>query len=223
MTATNIINFYFIRHAESLANIDTRNVIGGQNLLVDLSPLGKRQAVALGEKLEEEGVKFIAVYTSTALRTKETANLVLDILEYTGPVEATSQLLEQSAGGWEGKSRNIYQRPDVKAALDQDNWNYVPGDDEPGESKHQVAMRMIDWLNDTLDHFRQFPGNWNIAVFSHGLAIKFLFALLLNYPRNTAYKIPIDNTSVSQLRYVNGKLIHQVSRFNDISHLSLIE
>ncbi|CAH6419878.1 Hypothetical protein HVR_LOCUS957 [uncultured virus] len=38
------VNFYFIRHEESEANIDTRNIIGGQNLTVPLTNKGKAQA-----------------------------------------------------------------------------------------------------------------------------------------------------------------------------------
>jgi len=223
MENNNCINFYFIRHAESEANIDTRNIIGGRNIGVPLSHEGVKQAEALGYQLKNEGIVFNNVFTSTALRTQDTAKIVLSIMGYTDNINTSSDLLEQGAGDWEGQSREIYNRPDVRYSLDRDNWNYVPGDNQPGESQSMVARRMIQWLNQPLSYYGQFPGVWNIAVFTHGLAIKFLMAQLLNLNRNTAYKIPIDNTSVTLLQFVNGQLILPMKRSNDTSHYSFIK
>lgn len=91
------------------------------------------------------------------------------------------------------KSRTIYNRADVRLALDTDNWNYIPGDEQQGESQSMVAQRMIKW---STYHSRS-AINSNIAVFTHGLSIKFLLAEIQNLDRLTAYEMPIDNASVT--------------------------
>lgn len=205
----------------------------------------------MGIQLKKEGVVFNEVHTSTALRTQQTASLVLDPLEYKGTVAITPAILEQSGGGWEGQSRLIYQRNDVKRNLDIDNWNYVPGGDKPGESQHTTAERMTNWSQQQINNYSKCSGTWNIGVFTHGLAIKLMIAKLFDLYRPLAYKIPTDNTSVTVLHFVNGvfapsaenttalrfqdgklitstndmydmEMIIPLQRFNDISHYSLI-
>ena len=180
------VNFYFIRHAESTSNVDKRNLIGGNNWEVKLTSLGVKQAIALGKKFLKERVKFTEIYTSSAVRAKETARISLEILGYSGPRSETSRLLEQTQGGWNGKSKDIYKRLDVRKALDRDNWNYVPGDNIPGESSKMVADRMIFWLKEVLKNYSTDPNIHNIAVYSHGLAIKFMLAELADLDRKTA-------------------------------------
>jgi broad specificity phosphatase PhoE len=58
-----------------------------------------------------------------------------------------------------------------------------------------------------------------LIVFTHGLAIKFLLAELLNLEKLTAYKIPIDNTSITQLCYKNGELMLPLAMQNNTEHL----
>lgn len=132
-------------------------------------------------------------------------------------------LLEQSAGNWEGQSRDIYNRPDVRKALDTDNWNYVPGDDKPGESQKMVAERMIAWTEKILADCIVSGHNHHIAIFTHGLAIKFMLAELLNLYRPTAYsdkENPIDNASITELCYKNGMLLFPITKRNYTVHNS---
>lgn len=217
---SNIVNIYLVRHAESEANVDARNVIGGQNIGVHLTPKGEKQAYALGNEFINEGLNFDAAFTSMALRTQETAQITLGVMNYKGNIAAYPELLEQDPGDWEGQSRSIYDRPDVRLALDTDNWNFIPGDIRKGESQRMIGQRMVNWFMGIVDYYSQSPGTSNIVVFSHGLAIKYFLAELLNLPRSTAFMIHIDNTSVTYLQYINRKLV--LPRLNDTRHYSLI-
>jgi len=61
------------------------------------------------------------------------------------------------------------------------------------------------------------PSANNIAIFTHGAAIKFLVAHLSESNKSQAYKIPIDNTSRTELFY-DEKL--KVLNQNITDHLS---
>ena len=201
----------FIRHAESLANADPRNLICGQNVSVGLTSLGEQQALALGRSLST--CQFDDVYSSTAVRAQQTCQLALG----REPDCSTSQLLEADAGDFTGLSRTTYDLPKIRAQLVADNWNFIPGFVIKGESQHQVADRMIKWVNDRLN---QYNGNKKIVAFTHGLAIKYMMAELLNTDRSQAHLNRIDNTSITELTFID-RVLQPVIRSNDIGHLLL--
>lgn len=200
---------YLIRHAESMANIGPDN-IGGRNPETPLTAKGIEQAKSLGEHFKKENVHFSQVYTSTAIRAQETAQHCLEQMGAASMWEATDSLSEQDAGDWVGKSRAIYQRPDVRQALDSDNWSFVPGDNIKGESQQAVAQRLKEWLE------KMAIQGQTIAAFTHGNAIKYTLADLFGMSRKDAFKIPIDNTSITILRYQEGKWFLEVQ--NSLPH-----
>jgi broad specificity phosphatase PhoE len=58
-----------------------------------------------------------------------------------------------------------------------------------------------------------------IGVYTHGGAIRYLLARLDLMPKKDAWKVPINNTSITELEYKNG--IYTLVRLNDSKHLSL--
>lgn len=199
----------FIRHATSKTNEDTHklNVIGGHELDVLLSEEGKEQAKNLGEYFKKTNTQFNKAYSSTAVRTLSTSAFCFKKMGCKLPVILDKQLLGQNQGDWEGKSREtIYNRPDVASELKSDNWGSIPGDIDKGESKETVAKRLIAWINELLTKDTS-DQDQNIIVFTHGLAIKFLLAELLNLDRSTAYKEeinPVANASITELNYCDN-------------------
>ena len=101
----------------------------------------------------------------------------------------------------------------MKKGLEKGNWSYVPGDNIKGESPVATVSRMKGWL----EQIKEIHNQGKIVAFTHGLAIKYLFTDLLDLDKLTAYKIPIDNTSISILAYENGKFSCPVR--NDSTHL----
>ena len=208
---------YLIRHAESEANASNDNLIGGHNLQTKLTKKGELQATDLGNRLKDENVTFDMVYISTAMRTRDTANIVSNLTNYNGEIIEIEEVLEQDHGDFVGQNRNsiYHERKDVRKKLDENNWEFIPGDVKKGESQKMVAERMNSFVN-SIAKTNQYE---NIAVFSHGLAIKFLLAVLLDSPRNTAYKFPIDNASITCLEFIGGELVLPIEQINDINHL----
>lgn len=83
-----------VRHAQSMENVD--HILGSIPPGPDLSPLGQTQALALKDTLIAKGVDYDAIYTSTLIRTAQTA---APYAQYAGltPV-ALNGLLEVRAG-----------------------------------------------------------------------------------------------------------------------------
>jgi probable phosphoglycerate mutase len=202
------LNIYLIRHAESQANINPCNVVNGLNLDSPLTEKGRTQALLLGKHLQKNNTKCDVAFSSHALRTQQTSKIVLDNMEYAGWCIVDESLIEQNSGDWEGISRDIYNRPDVRMALDTDNWNFIPGEVELGESQNQVAERMLKTINKMVSHYSQYPYVQNIFVFTHSMAIKYMLAKLFKLDLSTAYKIACENTSITRLRFEHGHLIN---------------
>ncbi len=95
MTNTNSrVRLYFIRHAQSEANLIFATICG-QNIPSLLSRLGTEQAVLLGKRLKYQNIKFDHLFSSTAIRAKQTADIVLNIMNIdTSKLITTNALLE---------------------------------------------------------------------------------------------------------------------------------
>lgn len=221
MTVSEVM-FTLVRHAESEANVSTADVICGHSLGINLTPAGEEQANLLGKYFLSNDYQFTAAFSSTAQRTQRTAQLCFKAMGRELSLVVDERLLEQSPGGWEGKSRDIYKRPDVRLALDTDNWSYVPGDETPGESQQMVAERMVNWIKEKVDELSVVQRKHHLVVFTHSLAIKYLLTELLNLDRPTAYSNvnPVDNASITQLCYRNRKLVLPLAKRNYVQHLA---
>jgi broad specificity phosphatase PhoE len=198
------LNLYFVRHAQSEANVDKRNLIGGKNIAVPITREGYKQAILLGDYFRRNNITCDVAFSSHAKRTKETAEVVLVINGYTGWLTIEEELIEHDSGDWDGLSRDVYNRPDVKEELAEDYWNFEPGDSVKGESENEIADRMIKFILKTLKHYSQYPCISNIFIFSHAFAIKFMLAKWCGLHLPDAHKITIDNTGVTVLRFKNG-------------------
>lgn len=219
---------YLIRHGETTFNVAGYDIIGGRSPEIQLTSKGIIQAIDLGKYLKEK-VFFDQVYCSTAERAIWTAKYCLKGMEVDLPIIQNENLLEQCQGDWEKKSRStIYQRPDVKANLIYNNWKFIPGDDKKGESQKQCGMRMYNQIMKIIADANN--TEVNIAIFTHGLSIKYLLAIIFkNDPKfkrysyellqqlqpgdkldednpkiSDAHHQPIDNTSITQIIYQFG-------------------
>ena len=209
------LEIYLIRHGESEVNVDFKHIISGRSNWTELTNNGIVQARTLGNRLRKEGLEFDVIYTSPAIRTQQTARYCLEVMDKSiHDVNLEYDIIELTHGDWEGKlKKEIYSRQEVREGLDQDNWNYVPGDKIKGESQAMVAKRMKGWLERIVEKHT----SSKVLVFSHGLAIKYLLTDLFNLDKPTAYKMPIDNTSISMIKFDCGEFTY-ITR-NDSSHL----
>ncbi|HEX5839672.1 MAG TPA: histidine phosphatase family protein, partial [Anaerolineales bacterium] len=93
-----VYRFVFLRHAESVGNVESR--WQGQSDY-PLTEKGRAQARALSERWKTEDVKFDLVITSTLERAQETARIATSYLEGVR-IEFNPILMERHIGQMEG-------------------------------------------------------------------------------------------------------------------------
>lgn len=199
-----MLDLYLIRHAESELNRFLQ-IIGGRSNETPLSENGREQAYLLGERLSK--IPFTVYYSSPAVRSLETARIAHGTLD---DVVQSPLLLELDQGDWEGKLRTEIYTPEMLARINADNWNFSAPN---GESQRAVEERMLCFVNDNLLQY----SDLSCCVFTHGLAIKCLLRSVMDFSPKITYKIEIENTSITRLKYSDRGWY--VITINDTAHL----
>ncbi len=209
-----MLTVHLIRHAESEGNIRP-HLIGGQSNHLPLTPRGIIQAEKLGQRLTQENWHFDQVFSSTAVRTQETAKAMSKHYSVDfSKISLSSKLLELSHGEWEGALREEKFTPDVRAKIAANPLDFAsPG----GETQREVRARMFDWLSEVLEAWDGKTPQ-SVAAFSHGFAIRSLLGHILGANGLMARHIVTHNTSITTLRF--RQEVWLVERVNDFSHLS---
>ncbi|MCP4438737.1 MAG: histidine phosphatase family protein [Aureispira sp.] len=210
-----MLKLYFIRHAQGKNNVNP-NIISGHSKAVLLTAKGRKQARALGKRLDTQNVKFDEVYCSPTTRTKETAELACGFIRiFPKTIQYSDELIEVSKGDWEGKHRAVIYTPEVKEAMQADPYGFCPPN---GENMEMVEKRVYEWIETTL--LPKADQNLKIGIFTHSFVIKSVFRKLMKADRRTALNITINNTSITRFNYDSAKgwiLDH----LNDDGHLKL--
>ncbi len=206
------IDLYLIRHAECLMN--TRpELIGGRSDDSPLSDNGKLEAALLGDRLKYKKIKFDEVYSSTAIRAIQTANISCKKIGFKlEKIVESAALLELSQGDYEGKLRKDIHIPTVIAKMEKEHWDFSAPN---GESQRQVEDRMYDEISEKL--LLKYPVRLKVGIYTHGLAIKCLFRKIMNSDPRLTYKIEINNTSITRFKY-NERGWNLIT-LNDTAHL----
>jgi probable phosphoglycerate mutase len=199
-----------VRHGESMATVERR--IGGPRTCAGLSPLGWRQAEALGARLASGCEPTIDVLVaSTYRRAVETAAVVaaalglevaqdVDLGEHDpGPVcdgLRFDEYVERfGSGDWEG---------DPYAAG-------FPGGETVAEFHHRVATALARTAATHPDD--------TVLVVCHGGVIDRAVRLFLQAPATGAFEVHTTNTSITEFVQVrNGRW--RMLRYNDAAHLA---
>ena len=196
------IRFTLVRHGESEANRDA--TVGGN--AVPLTPEGRRQSALLGEYFTRKGHTFDAVWYSSLPRAIQTFEEMRAILPKDRiPKESLfedARLIERQHGEWEGRSAKDAWTDSEKARMNQLGADYrTPG----GESFRDTIRRMDSWLQDALKAARSLQKDRvHYLVVSHGHAIRCLVAPLFELGVHTHWRMALDNTSITTIRWVDG-------------------
>jgi broad specificity phosphatase PhoE len=197
------VRLLLARHGESVWN-QARRFQGAND--VELSPLGRAQAEALGRAIK--GYKIAATYVSPMRRALETAEIAL---AGTGvPLVPLEELRELSLGEWEGRT------VDEISALEGDPyraWVRAPLDCPPpgGEPLPAVRDRVLRALARI---GARHPNGGDALVVAHGGVISVYLCHLLGVSFNALWRLRIDNCSLTIAK--PPRLV----RVNDTSHLS---
>ena len=203
---------YLARHGETEWNAD-RRIQGYSDS--PLNDLGRRQALALAERLRNSSIS--AIYSSDLSRAMATAAPTADFLNL--KVQPMVELRERGYGEWEGKTINEV------AGLYPDLWHRynalkdiaspIPG----GEEWTAVYKRVVSAMDVVL---HKHPGDKDeVLVVGHGGSLRIAVLHALGAPLSMITRLKLDNASLCCLEY-KGSEFGRVTFMNDTCHLNIV-
>lgn len=198
---TRSIKLYLIRHGEAHINVNP-HLVSGRSNDSPLTEYGAEQSRLLGYHLRTKGITPSKVYSSPAVRAKQTATHMLQAMNLNVmPVMLDDMLQELDQGDWVGRPRQEVYSADVLTAIERQGKNFKAPN---GESMNEVGMRMLDWAN-RIASDTQSEHNERIFAFTHGIAIRCLASTLYDWARLKTYETATDNVSISLFMYQAGR------------------
>ncbi len=205
------IRLFLIRHG--------RQSSSDCNVNVSLSPEGWRQAELLGKRLKEYQIE--RVYSSHLIRAVETAEGIrreLGLEPDRGEYQR-KELREMDYGELTGLDNEELNRRYGNYFKERDRMERdicIPG----GENGAQVCSRMTAAINEILELAGK-KKERNLAVVSHGGAIRCYLAGLLHIPQPKRFLIAkhFENCSITEILYHGDTGIITLERLNDHAHL----
>lgn len=198
-----------LRHGET-ALTPQKRFSGSGGTDPELSPAGRRQAVAVAEALAARGT-VQAVVSSPLRRCRETAQAVADRLGLEVAVE--EGLRETDFGAWEGLTfGEVRERfpDDLQAWLDSPKAAPTGG----GESFAHVTRR----VSATRDRLLAEYAGRTVLLVTHVTPVKTLVRLALGAPPESLFRMELSAASLSAVAYyADGNA--SVRLLNDTSHL----
>ena len=202
---------YLIRHGRQ--DTDMCNFDAG------LTKEGREQARFLGQRIKNYGVE--AIYSSTLIRAKETAEIVKEELVSAGnfpdekPIVFRSNLREIDFGALERYKNEeipILFKDFMEKRDDMTEDLAFP----EGECGQQVWERSIQTIQEILG-----SGYERVAVVTHGGVIRSLLCGILgmDQAKKLMFCKDLENCSISELNYREDKKCFYVERINDYAHI----
>ena len=157
--------FIVVRHGEAIHNI-TGMLSGVANTPHYLTDKGKNEVESTGKKLKKEKIDIII--SSPFVRTKETADIIANIIGYPKEkIEIDNRVKEVSFGIFEGKHRDEYHK---WFKSDEEYFTKTP---EGGESFDDIRLRVGEFLYDIDSKYE----NKTILIISHDTPIWLMSAV----------------------------------------------
>jgi len=185
-----VISVVFLRHAESVGNLENRFQGHADYPLTDK---GRVQAHLLAEEWKAEGVTFNRACSSPLLRARETAEIICSTLDT--PLEFDPDWMEINNGLLTGltleESVETGPRPDFFTPYTR--WGVS------GESRWEVYLRAGRNLQKLIDH----PAERMLIVAHGGILNMTLYAILGIPPQaaSTGPRFMFHNTSFATFSY----------------------
>jgi broad specificity phosphatase PhoE len=203
-----VLNLYITRHGETQWNSESR-LQGWKDS--ELTDNGKRNAVALGERLKQ--IHFNAIYSSPIERAVKTAKLIRSHRMI--PIRLEEGLKEINFGDWEGKVKEEIEQQSKQEFFDFWNaphlYNHEP---HKGESLTDLKCRIEQVLKNIIADNK----DGNVLIVTHGVAIRAILSYFMNIPTEKWWEGPfIEGTSLTLAHY-DGETF-QVRMIGDTSHI----
>lgn len=193
------------RHGQTVTNREGRFC---GHFETQLTPLGVRQAQALGQRLG--GVQVDAVYTSDLGRAVETAALILQGRRITPSIDP--DLRELHYGQWEGRKggevAKAYPEQYKLMRAEDPGWR-PPGGETIGEVRQRTfaALRRV-----AKAHQHQ-----TVLIVTHGTAINCMISEALGVAPSHTFRFHVANCGLSEITMRRATPI--LSLLNDTAHL----
>ena len=158
---------YIVRHAQTHGNV-ARRLQGSSSASTGLTEHGRQEAEALAAHLKQANPAFASLYSSDAVRARQTATILGEALAL--PIKFSAALREINCGEWEDKSQ------DELSQLYPDAWRHWQDDPltfyfPQGENLVDVQRRVGSFFDEL---HRE---NWgNLLLVSHSATISALMA-----------------------------------------------
>eukprot|EP00933_Yihiella_yeosuensis_P061164 TRINITY_DN63992_c0_g1_i1.p1 TRINITY_DN63992_c0_g1~~TRINITY_DN63992_c0_g1_i1.p1 ORF type:complete len:246 (+),score=55.17 TRINITY_DN63992_c0_g1_i1:89-826(+) len=220
-----MLKVVLVRHGQSMANIDHRI---GRCPESPLSELGRRQAEMLGrfrkaelEKAAEDG----CIFSSTALRAKETALLALEGAGLSGGeklLKLSEKLTEIHRGDWEGRCFEEVKEQ-WKIHIDCNiQTGKAPG--QGAESRADVEDRVEEFFKSTtlfMEEMASDGDDCTLFIFAHYVTVSCILTRMAGVdPR---HRFDFENTSCTVLerkaKAEVGKAAWSIKGINNAQHL----
>ena len=211
MTTTLVL----VRHGEAQSFVE--GVIGGAKGCTGLSDLGRRQAVALHDRLARTGEldAVTAIYTSTLPRAIETAQAIAPAI---GDHELTSSC--------ELCELHVDERLDGRPFEEFAEWYDWPPTSNPYVGWAEGAEPWAEFVlrvGRELDRIVRDHAGGTVVVVCHGGVIGAALSIFAELPLRQPFRLHIANTSITEWRLepdLRDVERWTLARFNDAGHLA---
>ncbi len=202
--------FYFLRHGETVANLEQR--LQGQSD-TPLTERGRRQARWLASRWLQKGVRFDYIVSSPQLRARDTAEIIRAVINPHTSLETEPNIMERSFGLLEGEPlAEIRQRqPEV------DYFHPYAGFEGTGETQTDLFVRALQAVQDLV---QRPPGCY--LVVSHGAFLtRVFFAILGVTPvgHQASLTFRVENTAYLHALYENARKRWNILSFTNPAEL----
>ena len=193
------------RHGQSVSNA-IRRFQGAQD--VALSPLGRRQAEALGQAVGRRPIAH--VYVSPLERARHTAEIARAGLDLR--LTVVDDLRELSLGEWEGCTvEEIRAQPgDPYTQWVRDPVQARPPGGEPLPDVQARVLRAVEQIS------AAHPNGDDVLIVSHGGVISALLAHWFGLPLSSIWRIAVANCSLSEIAPPRVVSVNETGHLRDI-------
>jgi len=203
-----IHTFVFVRHGESVGNVESR--WQGQSDYV-LTEKGRAQARALARRWKAEGVRFNLIISSPLVRAKETAEIIAAAVH--AKIELDPILMERHIGEMEGlTAEEVRKRPQPPYITPYDP---IGGE---GEGDWALFLRAGQALHALV---RRPPGSYLIV--SHGGILNQLMNAIIGIAPHvdpSGVRFRFENTAFARVIYFPHQHRWAIDAVNDRAHLN---
>ena len=180
---------FLLRHGETIANLELRYQGRGDS---HLSELGRRESELLALALKNE--PFKAVYSSTLMRSYETAKIIADL--HNLQVQKIPDLVERNYGVFEGLTFEEIKKkyPDIYS-----NWLTTPLQTiiPNAETLEELQARGVKALGELVEKHK----GETFCVVSHGGINRTILFHYMNLSLDNFWRIKQDNCCINIIEF----------------------